>query len=367
MYTSAPVVPLVSLPKHFVRLANRLLVLVFLATAVASHADVARAQDEETLVEARAKFQNAIEHEQAGDYAVALQLFREVGQVKLTPQVQFHIALCQMNLGNLVAALGGYQLALEEAANVGEGFEEEVQRSINELQARIPKIVIERGSGADAAQIQLDGVELGQTSIGVEVPVDPGPHAVTAHAPGYQPYNETVETPEGSTERIVVELLPVPKPKATTTPEPTPPEAEKSADVSRNAVIYVVGGIGTAALIGSGVLFFLRQKSIGDLEIECPDRNCVAAKDPQKAEDLYNKLKLYNVTYQIALGVGAVGVGAALTLWLTTPKSNPADDSADAEDEEEQGDDSAVGPFRRLGVRAYAPGADAGFSLIGQF
>src|SRR5688572_15513005 len=82
----------------------------------------ARADDKQELVRARAQFQQAIELEQAGNYAAAVQAFREVGQVRMTPQVRFHIAVCEEKLGRWVAALGSFELALQAAENVGSDF-----------------------------------------------------------------------------------------------------------------------------------------------------------------------------------------------------------------------------------------------------
>ncbi len=83
------------------------------------------APDKEELSRARARFQQATELEQAGNWAAALQQFREVGQVRMTPQVRYHIALCEEKLGKLVAALGGYELALSEADSLGPDFHKE--------------------------------------------------------------------------------------------------------------------------------------------------------------------------------------------------------------------------------------------------
>ncbi len=97
----------------------------------------ALAEDTDELKQARAQFQQATELERAGNWAAALQRFREVGQVRMTPQVRFHIAVCEENLGRLVAALGGYELALAEADTVGPDFRTEVEQSIVRLRARI--------------------------------------------------------------------------------------------------------------------------------------------------------------------------------------------------------------------------------------
>ena len=71
--------------------------------------------DEEVIAEARANFQRAIELEHVGNWSEAMKLFRKVGTVKMTPQVRYHIASCEENLGHLVVALGGYELALAQA------------------------------------------------------------------------------------------------------------------------------------------------------------------------------------------------------------------------------------------------------------
>ena len=161
--------------------------LPIIAGTVALCPGSAFAQDKKELSKARALFQRAIELEQAGNYTQALEQFRDVGQVRMTPQVRFHIASCEEKLGRLVTALGGYELALADAETVGEDFKSEVDTAVTRLRAAIPKLVIQRGAGAEAAEIQLDGVALGASSVGVPVPLDPGPHSISAKAPGALP------------------------------------------------------------------------------------------------------------------------------------------------------------------------------------
>ncbi|HEY3254828.1 MAG TPA: PEGA domain-containing protein, partial [Polyangiaceae bacterium] len=172
------------------------------------------AQDKKELSKARAQFQRGIELEQAGNFSTALEQFRDVGQVRMTPQVRFHIATCEEKLGRLVTALGGYQLAFADADSVGEDFKAEVQTAVTRLEAGIPKLVIQRGSGAEAAEIQLDGVALGASSVGVPVPLDPGPHSVSAKAPGALPFSQTVTIAENEQKTVDVALSPEPQPEA---------------------------------------------------------------------------------------------------------------------------------------------------------
>ena len=219
----------------------------------------AAAQDKKELSKARAQFQRAIELEQAGNYSTALEQFRDVGQVRMTPQVRFHIASCEEKLGRLVTALGGYQLAYADADGVGEDFKAEVEAAVTLLQASIPELVIERGPGAEAAEIQLDGVALGASSVGVPVPLDPGPHSVSAKAPGAVPFNQTVTILENEQKTVDVSLTPEPQEQR---PNQTP-EAGGAVDKGNPRLVpYVIGGVGIASLIGSGVLFALRQSTL---------------------------------------------------------------------------------------------------------
>lgn len=269
----------------------------------------ALAQDADELKRARAQFQQATELEQAGNWAAALQQFREVGQVRMTPQVRFHIAVCEENLGRLVAALGGYELALAEADAVGPDFRAEVEQSIGRLRARIPKLVIVRGKGAASASMALDGVALGGSSIGVEVPLDPGPHALTAKAPNHRPFQRTVELKEGGVTRVEVTLEALPQElliQAGALPDKPPSKV----------VPYVVGGVGAASLIGAGVLFALRQGALKDLEDACGAKACPSSMAPR-----YDDLKFYHYGAQVALGVGVAAVGTATAILLLQKKT----------------------------------------------
>jgi hypothetical protein len=82
---------------------------------------------------------------------------------------------------------------------------------------------------------------------------------------------------------------------------------------------YAVGGAGIAALAGAGVLFYLRQDALSKLEGECQNGSC-----PPDKEDDYDTMTTYHYGSQIALGVGVIGVGTAVTLILLEPKSKPS-------------------------------------------
>lgn len=292
-----------------------------LFAAIGLGAAPAYAESPAELKKARAQFQRGIELEQASNWSEAIQQFREVGSIRMTPQVRFHIAYCEEGLGRLVTALGGYELALGEADRVGPDFKTEVETAITRLRERIPKLLIERGPGAEAASVQLDGVDLGASSVGVEIPLDPGPHTVAATAPGYQNFSATAELKEREVTRVSLELQAEPEPTADS--EQNQPEkviVVQQQPAPNRLVPYVVGGTGVAFLIAGGVLFGLREATAADLEDKCPNPDAC----PKSNEDTYNRLKFYSWSAPVAIGVGVAGVGTAVALILLEKKQKPA-------------------------------------------
>lgn len=303
-------------------------------------------------MEARGKFQRAIELEHAKNWAAALKLFRQVGQIKMTPQVRYHIATCEENLGQLVAALGGYEIALVQSEGMHPDFIADVQSSIDDLKGRIPKIMIERGEGAKAASFELDGVAIGASQIGQEIPVNPGPHTVTASAPGYEPFNETVDVSEGSIETLTVVLVPTKNGGTSSSAGASDPADQGSMDFG--LLPYIVGGAGLGVVAVGGVFLGLSQAKVGKLKDDSlcgADRDCnsLQGADRDEAEKLYSGAKSFEAVGWIGVGVGVAAVATGTVLFVLD--KGPAEAEASA----------------RMTMRPHAPGSDAGISLVGTF
>ena len=204
---------------------------------------------------------------------------------------------------------------------MGPDFKSEVETAITRLRERIPKLLIERGAGAEAATVQLDGVDLGASSVGVEIPLDPGPHTVAASAPGYKAFTTTAELKEREVTRVSLELEAEPEPDASAGDEkPEKVIVVTQAQSPNRLVPYVIGGTGVAFLIAGGVLFGLREATAADLEDKCPDPN----RCPKSNEDTYDRLKFYSWSAPVAIGVGVAGVGTAVAMILLEKKPKPA-------------------------------------------
>jgi hypothetical protein len=300
------------------------LTLLLAAASIAPAADAQTDSRSRTsaIDRARTQFHQGLALETAGDWAGALALFQQVALVKLTPQVRFHIGMCEEHLGQLAAALGDYELAAHEAdeAKVAEVSAQVASRR-DELKARIPQLTITRGAGGEYASVSLDGVSLGASSIGVKLPVDPGPHRVEALASGFKPFRATIDIGEKESKKVEVTLerIPAPaqNPDAVAVGTTTAPDADVEPPRT-NVLPFVVGGVGVASL-GAGVVFLLlRQNAINTLDTECtlpPGHEC-----PASAQSTYDQGKTYNLLANISLGVGAAAVGAGTVLFFTQKK-----------------------------------------------
>ncbi len=277
------------------------------------------APTKQELAKARARFQQATELEQAGNYTQALEAFREVGQVRMTPQVRYHIGFCEEKLGKLLTALGGYELAMQEAASVDPSFVKEVEERIVQLKARIPKLTVTRGKSATSGRIEIDGVSVGENSLGSPMPFDPGPHLVEVKLGETTRFSETVSLAEGDAKELVIEF-PAEAPAPAGAVEKPAEKDQGPAKKSGGALPWIIGGVGVAGLAAGGVFFLMKQGKVSELEDACgPGGNSC----PPEKQSTYDDAKTYNTLSMVGVGVGVVGVGIAATMLLTQKSSAP--------------------------------------------
>ncbi len=275
----------------------------------------AEAAAEQELAAAREKFSQALALQTGGDWAGALLLLKEVAEFKATPHVLFNIGLCEENLGQLVAALGRYELAAADAREEGATHvEAEATSRLETLRARIPKLSIHRGDGASRATITVDEVQLGEAALDRPLPVDPGAHVVRAKAAGFVPFEAEVKAEERATVEVTVSLLPIERPGESKR------DSAEATSSSRTTWMYVTGGVGVASLAASGIFFILRQDAINELDRECPRRiDCEPSLRSTK-----DRGETYTAVGWITLGVGLGGIATATLLWAGAGQEDDA-------------------------------------------
>ena len=305
------------------------------------------AQETTALNKAREQFRQAISMEAAGDWAGALSLLHEVAAVKMTPQVRYNMALCEEHLGRLVSALGEYELAAGDAQDAqAQDVLDVVGPRLESLKARIPKVTVNRGKNAAMAAVSLDGVMLGGTMVGKEMPINPGPHQLEAKAPGFKTFTTAFEIAEKEAKTLEIVLEPAPvaaEPTGPAGPVGSGQAVDKGAPAKTNLLPFIVGGAGVVSLVASGVFYGLRAGTTSDLDAACGSNRDQC---PANMQDTYDKGRTYNTLTNVTLGLGVVGVAAGAVLYFTgKPKSAST----------------------AVGIAPSGPGTPMGATVVGRF
>ena len=316
-------------PKHPWQLGRIVALALTVALAPMSWSAPILAQtNAQSLARARELYRQGVQLEAANDWAGALSKFEAVAAIKMSPQVRFHIARCQHHLGKLLEALGGYRMAEHEAESDRKAAEtvRESRLGISEIEQKIPKLLLIRGNGAETASVTLDGVELGESSIGKEVPVNPGGHTVEWKTPDGRSDKAVFSVSEGEKKSVEVAL-------ATASPVASPiasvgqsePDAPKNvASQSKSPLPWVAIGVGGAGLVAAGTFYLMRNSAINDLDSSCSDHRC-----PTSMKDTGNKGKTYTTLGNVSLGVGLVGLGVGTVLLLVQGKAPTPSEKAE--------------------------------------
>lgn len=288
--------------------------LILLATLLVTSAGPARValadKAGEDLDALRRRFAKALALEDKGDFSGARAELASIAEVKLTAQVQFHLALCDEQLGRLATALRGFELALELAKKDPEAAADVLENApvrISALQERAPRLVLVVEEGG-SAELSLDGALLQRVSARLELRLDPGKHSVSVKREGRPPFTRDFSSEESSTTEFEI---PRSKAEDLVVAPPPPPKEETIVEPGNPIPGIVVGATGLALLVGGGVFLGLRQATIATISESCDDQgqNC----DPSTEADAERGRVFNGLTWGLgAAGLAAVGVGAAL-------------------------------------------------------
>jgi hypothetical protein len=290
------------------------------------------------LASARDMFSEARRAEDAGRWAEALQKVKAVATVKMTPQVRFHLGLCEEHTGQLVEALNSFEVARSEAVEQGvTSVVDEAREHAQNVRARMPKLLIALPSGVDA-KVEVDGQTISASLLARPLPFDPGRHTVAASAPGLA-YKGDITIAEKDEKRIDVTFTPVPiapAPKPPSTPSPAPAAAAPSAPQTSpasdagtsssggsSALGWVAVGTGGAAIAGSVITAAARQSSINQIDNLCKSHMDCPPADRPTLEDAQGKARTFGAL-AVALGAGGGALVVTGIVLVLTSGSSPA-------------------------------------------
>ena len=281
----------------------------------------------EELAAARKLFVEGKELETTGQWAEALEKFETVAKVKMTPQVRFHIALCHENLGRLVEAVNGFELAEQEARAAGDkarDVEENAPKRAAALRERVAQLTLSISGKMRVSKIYLDGRPV--TLIDKPIPVDPGEHLVEVKRDDEVTFSETLFFEEADTHALTLEIddPEPPPPPPDPTPDPTPDTTTPTPDEKPPQwIAYIVAGTGVAALVVGGVVWSVRQSELDKIAAECDDPENFTGCNP-RFEPTAAGAENLDTAAKVLFGVGAAGVAAGVALWfLFWPDDDP--------------------------------------------
>jgi hypothetical protein len=233
---------------------------------------------EAELSQARERFGKARQLEDAGRWKEALEQLLRVAEVKMTPQVRFHIALCRENMGLWTEALDGFAQAASEAKGTAPNVMIEANDHIRKLNDSMPTVTL-RVNGADASDaLFLDRRALPIDDHPLAIRADPGPHRAEVRRGETVVAREFLTLEPKTTRRIELKIGSVaePPPGWTDPDSANPGHAGGEVRVPPNpgstqrALAYGALGLAGASAIATGVFIGLRGGALGRLDAACP-------------------------------------------------------------------------------------------------
>lgn len=244
---------------------------------------------------------------------------------RLDPQAKtlINLAECEETLVRLVDAQNHLVQARDRAREqAGEVLLKIAEERLAAVEKKMPLLTISLAPGTLAGvTILRDGVLLGEASLRMPLPIDPGAHVVTVRAPGFERTYD-VALQEGERRTVEVGGSPAPEPKQSETGASTKATAaERPPAGGPNRVpAYVVGAVGVAGL-GVGAYFGLKASSMwSDAKAQCAGGCSPDAPAQSVRSDARSAATLSTAAFL----VGGAAVAGALVLFFTAGPGKPA-------------------------------------------
>lgn len=272
---------------------------------------------------AEALFEQARAAMAAGSYEIACARFRDSDKLDPAVGTRFNLADCEERRGRLATAWSLFRGVLSELATDDDRRPIAEQRA-KQLEPRLPKVTLLRLPETPRdIRVRVDGIELGEGSFGVPLPMDPGSHELSLLTPD----SETPQTVSFSLKEGVHSELPLrlagdgPVRRAS---DPAPGDSAGAASGSRRRWAYIAAGVGLGGVALGTVagIVTLNKKSTADANCSNSREKCNAA-----GVEANESGKTYAALSGVGFGVGVVGLAVGSYLWLTSsahPSSPPA-------------------------------------------
>jgi hypothetical protein len=224
---------------------------------------------------ADALFEEGTKWMDQGDYARACPALQQSLAIDPAAGTALALARCHEKAGRIATAWTAYRDAEARARATNQTARADAARDqAAALAPRLPRVVVTAGAQVASLPglvVEIDGLAIAPTSLGTQIPVDPGEHRVEARATGKAVAKRVVRVAEGESQSIAFSSLDDAALSSEPTSTSTPPAVAGDEGGLGPMTIagIVVGGVGVAGLAFGGVLGLLAADASSDSNETC--------------------------------------------------------------------------------------------------
>lgn len=271
----------------------------------------ALAQSPADLAGGRQLFVEALSDEEHGRFAAALEKYRRVQEIRDTVNVRYRIGASLEGLGKVARSVDAYSAAIKLGTDNGTDADvvRAAQARLDVLRPRVAHLSLrlppsrswpDAEVAVDSEPVALDGLS--------DLPLDPGPHVVTATAKGASPFRAQISLSEGGRADLPIVL----EPAAAAPPPPAP--APTTTTKPYRTIGLVAGAAGGLLMIGGAIVLVLRSSAISELHDSCPNGNCPASRE-EELRGTRDRALVEGPVGVALLAAGAVAAGTGIVLF----------------------------------------------------
>ena len=271
-------------------------------------------------------FDDAVKLTESGNFKEACPMFAESLRLDSGIGTLLYLSDCQEQLGNTASAWGGFREAIDLARRKHQPDREKIaadRAAKLEPKLSMLKIDVAAADKSIGVVVKRNGAVVGDAAWGDYFPVDPGPQTLEASAPGYEPWTGSamVESGPTKTEVLVPALV---KAKSVAAPSAEGDGLQTGFIMKVSGIsLGGVGAVGIALGIGFGVDAMTTYSSARDTCVNDDPTQCTPA-----GVSMQRSASRSALVSTVAFSVGTTAlVGGALLFFLapnddepTTPK-----------------------------------------------
>lgn len=280
---------------------------------------------------ARTSLEQGDERMKVEDWEGALEAYRRADDIMGVPTTSIEVGRAALKLGRLVLAYSAFRRAAKYPKKSGEptpftAARKEAKKLAKEIKPRIPRLTLEVDGVDPDVEVEVLIDEEPIDAWARPMGIDPGMHAITARATGYEPASRDIVMQEGEKRTVTLELVPL--------GDMNPDQPISPGDTEDDTwwTVAVVGlTVGGASLIAGAITGGLSLSDASAVKDQCVDNRC-----PPEAEDQLNRSQTLAHVSTTTLIVGGVAAALGITAIVIASSGDGDDEEGDREDREEE-------------------------------